>query len=253
MIARVFIEGIPVDRVTMSETIEWIASRIAERRQGSYMAVLNVAKLVKAQHDSDLRNALLEADIVTADGMPLVWCSPLYGERIPERVSGFDIMVEMFRRGGSEGWSFYLLGATEEVLRSTVDYICARHPGIRIAGYQHGYFTSEEETNVVDDIRASRSDVLLLAFGTPKKEHFVRRWRAHLGVSIIHGVGGSFDVLAGVTRRAPRWMQRMGLEWLYRLGQEPRRMFPRYFVTNSLFIAMIIAQLVRKVGRRALG
>ena len=145
----------------------------------------------------------------------------------------------------------YFFGATQEVIDKVTARVRVEFPNVRIAGYRNGYFDMEKDSeNIVEEINASKANILLLGFGTPFKEQFVGKWKSRLKVNIIHGVGGSFDVYAGKVSRAPRILQRTGLEWFYRLLQEPRRMFGRYFITNTKFFFLLIKEpFVRHVHR----
>jgi N-acetylglucosaminyldiphosphoundecaprenol N-acetyl-beta-D-mannosaminyltransferase len=224
---------------------EWVRSGSKDR----YIVVVNVAKLVLAHEDPHLRRIIDTADLVGVDGMPLVWYSRLSAESLPEKVSGIDIMMAMFETADIEGWSFYFLGTTSAIMNATVEKFREEYPNARLCGFHNGYFSLEEETQIVSDIGKSGANILLIGFGSPRKELFIERWKGRFGVNVIHGVGGSFDVYAGATRRAPRWMQRAGLEWFYRLSQEPRRLFVRYAVTNVKFFLLICGDLSRSVTR----
>jgi N-acetylglucosaminyldiphosphoundecaprenol N-acetyl-beta-D-mannosaminyltransferase len=239
--------GVRVDPVTLQQCVRWASESIANRERDRYVAVVNVAKLVKARKDATLRDSLGMASIVGADGVPIVWVSGLLGQKLPGRVAGVDLMYELLERGNQNGWAFYFLGAEEVIVRKVVQRAKALFPGIVIAGFRNGYFLESEETQIVNDIRASHANVLFLGFGSPKKEHFVKRWLGDLHVNVVHGVGGSFDLLAGKTTRAPVWMQRSGLEWLYRLVQEPGRMFGRYAITNTIFIGLVTKEVIGRI------
>jgi N-acetylglucosaminyldiphosphoundecaprenol N-acetyl-beta-D-mannosaminyltransferase len=160
-------------------------------------------------------------------------------------------MLELLALAEERGYRVYLLGARADALRTAVEKIRERHPRLVIAGYRDGYFSDEEEPFVAAEIRAAHSDLLFVAMPTPRKEYFIGRWGAELGVAFSMGVGGAIDVIAGVTRRAPRWMQRMGLEWAFRLAQEPRRLMRRYVVTNSEFVALTLRDLGHSRRRRS--
>ncbi len=224
-------------------------------RRPLLIGVVNVAKLVKARHDVELRRSLAEATVTVADGAPVVWLSRLCGCALPERVAGIDIMNALLALADRQGYGVYFLGAQGDVVERVVAQVRGRYPGVRIAGYCDGYFSSDQEGTVAETIRASRADILLVAVPTPRKENFLRQWRQVMDVPVCHGVGGSFDVVAGVTKRAPRWMQRLGLEWLYRVMQEPRRMWKRYLVTNTIFLGLAAREIARarlRLGRRPL-
>jgi N-acetylglucosaminyldiphosphoundecaprenol N-acetyl-beta-D-mannosaminyltransferase len=213
------------------------------------IGVVNVAKLVKARHDAQLRQSLDEVTFTVADGAPVVWLSRLCGCALPERVAGIDIMNALLARADRQGYGVYFLGAQRDVVERVVEHVRGQYPGVRIAGYRDGYFSRDQEGTVAETIRASRADILLVAVPTPQKENFLRQWRKRIDVPVCHGVGGSFDVVAGITRRAPRWMQKLGLEWLYRVMQEPRRMWKRYLVTNTIFLGLAAREIVRARSR----
>jgi N-acetylglucosaminyldiphosphoundecaprenol N-acetyl-beta-D-mannosaminyltransferase len=227
---------------TLDQCDQFIRSRVPHQ-----IVVVNVAKLVKAQTDKYLRHIINEADLVGADGVPLVWLSKALGDPIPERVNGTDLMEKLVAHASEKGYSIYFLGATLEVVRKVVATYQAQYPTLKVAGYRDGYFGPEEEVKVAEEIRASGADIIFLAFGSPKKEKFVREHLFRMNVPVVHGVGGSFDVIAGVTKRAPVWMQNSGMEWFYRMMQEPGRMWKRYLFTNLEFVGVAAGAIVRRV------
>lgn len=229
------------------QTVDHIVAAIEEKRPIQH-CVINVAKLVAMQSDSALRHDVESSDIVNADGMGVVWGARLLGVNVPERVAGIDLFQDLLQVCAERGYRPYLLGAREDVLEAAVRAIETRYPGIRIAGYRHGYFAREEEPRIVGAIRASEADMLFVAISSPVKERFIAEHRERLGVPFLMGVGGSIDVIAGHVDRAPAWMQQYGLEWLFRVIQEPRRMWKRYLVTNTVFAGL----LAREIGARAL-
>jgi N-acetylglucosaminyldiphosphoundecaprenol N-acetyl-beta-D-mannosaminyltransferase len=154
-------------------------------------------------------------------------------------------MYRLLERASEKGYRVFFFGAKEEVLQRVLEVVHKQYTGVQIAGSHHGYFTAAEELAIVNKIRVAEPDILLVAFGTPKKELWVKRYLSATGVPVIHGVGGSFDVMAGVVRRAPFWMQRSGLEWFFRLLQEPRRMWRRYLITNTLFVLLVLREWLR--------
>jgi N-acetylglucosaminyldiphosphoundecaprenol N-acetyl-beta-D-mannosaminyltransferase len=233
--------GVPISALTMEQVVSLVDDTIA-RRATLLLGVVNAAKLVNMRRDKRLRKAVLAADMILADGVAVVWASRLLGRRLPERVTGIDLMHEMLQRGTDRHYRVFCLGATDEVLETTVARIRADYPGVVVAGYRNGYFSSDNELEIVESIRAARPDILLAAMSSPKKEIFLERWFGRLDVPICHGVGGAFDVLAGKVRRAPDGWQRLGLEWLYRVVQEPRRLWRRYMVTNTLFGIMVLRE-----------
>jgi N-acetylglucosaminyldiphosphoundecaprenol N-acetyl-beta-D-mannosaminyltransferase len=240
--------GTKMHALTMRETVKWIDERIAGRRFTQHV-VVNVAKLVHMQHDATLRASVEECDIVNIDGMGVVWGARLLGRPVAERVAGVDLFHALVRLAAERGYPIFLLGAEDRVVREVHDRLMAEHPALRIAGFHHGYFWDREE-EVVQQIAASGARLLFVAITSPKKENFINRWRDGLGVDFVMGVGGTFDVVAGKVTRAPHWMQRAGLEWFYRVLQEPRRMWKRYLTTNSKYVAMLAGELVRSALAR---
>ncbi|MBU0518755.1 WecB/TagA/CpsF family glycosyltransferase [bacterium] len=247
-VEKKFFFNVRVDNVNLEDTLkhceDYIRSGVPHQ-----IVVVNVAKLVKARHDQILRRIINDADIVGADGMPLVWLSKYMGQPIAGRVNGTDLMGELVKKAAEKGHSIYFLGAKPDVVRKVVDSYTKLYPKLKVAGYRDGYFKSEEEDRVADEIRESGADIIFLAFGSPKKEKFVSKYLYRMGVPVVHGVGGSFDVVAGVTKRAPVWMQNWGLEWFYRFLQEPGRMWKRYLLTNLNFLLLVGAEMFKRTVR----
>ena len=232
--------GIQVAALTLEEALDRVELAV-ETRTPLRIAVVNAAKVVGMR---------LSCDPILADGISVVWASRLLGLPLPERVAGIDLMNAILTRGQSRGYRVYCLGATQEVLEKATARIVADHPGISLVGFRNGYYGPDEEATVAREIAAARPDVLLVAMASPRKEGFLARWSDRLGVPVCHGVGDSFDVLAGKVQRAPQMWQQFGLEWLYRLKQEPGRLWRRYLVTNTLFLGMFLLELVRTLPRR---
>ena len=242
--------GVSVHAATMDQVIE-LCSQAIETRQTLRIGVVNAAKIVKMRNIAGLRESVTNSDLVLADGMSVVWAARALGERLPERVAGIDLFERLLALAGSRGFSVFLLGATEEVVREVARLVSERYPRARMAGVRNGYFSDEQSAEVAEEVRRASPDMLFVAMGSPKKELFLERWGDKLQVPICHGVGGSFDVVAGKVKRAPDLWRRMGVEWLYRVFQEPRRMWKRYLVTNTLFLAMLSAEFFRsRVLRR---
>ena len=239
--------GVQMHAWTMEQTVNEIDRRLSDEPFTQHV-VVNVAKVVNIQKDSKLGDAVLGCDIVNIDGAGIVLGGRLLGYSIPERVAGIDLFHQLLARSEASGRSAYFLGASPDVLKVAVSNIQARYPKLNIAGYHHGYFW-DDEVSVVNHVRSSGADMLFVGISSPLKEQFIDNWSEQLGVKFAMGVGGTFDVVAGKVRRAPEWMQKLGLEWLYRVIQEPRRMFMRYLTTNSVFAWMLLTEL----ARRALG
>jgi N-acetylglucosaminyldiphosphoundecaprenol N-acetyl-beta-D-mannosaminyltransferase len=242
--------GVPISPLTVDQTLALCEQRIRDRRR-LLIGVVNAAKVVNLRRDATLRGAVLAADVILADGMAVVWASRLLGRPVPERVAGIDLMVRLLHRAHQRGYRVYCLGATDAVLRDVVARIERDYPGLQLVGWRNGYFGPDQEAQVAADVARARPDLLFVAMSSPKKELFLARWSAQMGVPVCHGVGGSFDVLAGRVKRAPAAWQRFGLEWFYRVLQEPRRMWRRYLVTNTLFSVMVLRELLLRRDRHA--
>lgn len=242
--------GVSIHAITLEEATDICREAIVTRDHLT-VGVVNAGKLVQMRRDDWLRKSVLDSEIIVADGLPVVWASRILGSPLPERVTGIDLFGKLLQLADEQRFSAYFLGATQEVLDKMLRRIEERYPNIRYAGSHNGYFEEAESEGIVEEIQKASPDLLFVGISTPKKEIFLQQWSDSLGVPVCHGVGGSFDVLAGVTRRAPLRWQELGLEWLYRLLQEPRRMWKRYLVTNSIFIAMLAKEwFSKKLGER---
>jgi len=200
---------------------------------------------VNMRSDPVLKADVMGSDLVGIDGMGIVLAARWFGIPVKERVAGIDLFMELLAVCAAEHFRPFFLGATPHVLRSAIDKACARFPSLQLSGARDGYFRSEEESEVVQQIIRSRADCLFIGMPTPRKERFLAAYRDRLGVPFIMGVGGSFDVLANHVSRAPASIQSAGLEWLYRVYQEPRRMWWRYVHTNTLFAGILILAFLR--------
>jgi N-acetylglucosaminyldiphosphoundecaprenol N-acetyl-beta-D-mannosaminyltransferase len=236
--------GFYLDALRMDEVVERCRTAILTRDR-LLVGVVNAAKVVKVRSDPLLRNALMECDLLLADGQSVVWASRLLGRPLPERVTGIDLFERLLALAQHEHKSVYLLGATPQVLSRLQDELARRFPGLRVAGAHHGYFRDSEAADIATVIRQAAPDMLFLGMTSPKKELFLARFGGSLDVPVLHGVGGSFDILAGLTSRAPEGWQRVGMEWAYRVLQEPGRLWWRYLTTNTAFLLMTVRELVR--------
>jgi len=214
--------GARVDGIRLEQAVERVAGFVGSR-QSCWIITLNPELLYRAWSERDLLNLINRADLVTADGVGIVWACRMAGRPVPERVTGIDLMLRLSARAAKEGWRVFLLGAAPGVAGEAASRLKRLYPGLVVAGTHHGYFSPAEEPSVVELVRQARPDLLFVALGAPKQEYWVVRNRAALGAAVAVGVGGSFDVVAGRMRRAPFWMQRLRLEWLFRLLKEPAR------------------------------
>jgi N-acetylglucosaminyldiphosphoundecaprenol N-acetyl-beta-D-mannosaminyltransferase len=186
-----------------------------------------------------LQRFVNSAKWTVADGQPLIWASHLTRRPLPERVTGIDLIDQLCARAVRENIGVYFLGASDKIVRATADALRTRHPGLDVRGYADGYFGPDEASTRARAVAASGAELLFVAMGVPRQECFIEEQWEHFGARVVIGVGGSFDVIAGLRKRAPVLIQRAGLEWAYRVAQEPRRLFKRYLTTNSRFIGLM--------------
>jgi N-acetylglucosaminyldiphosphoundecaprenol N-acetyl-beta-D-mannosaminyltransferase len=240
MVKKINFLNIPIDTITMQETLERVEKAIVLNKQ-IHHTVVNAGKIVSMQTNKELEESVVDADIINADGQAIVWAANLLGHKLPERVSGIDLMEELVMRSFEKGYKCFFFGATEEVVTKLVNIYKMQYSEDMIAGYRNGYFKKEDEDKIALQIAESGANILFVAITSPKKEIFLNTYKNKLtNVNFIMGVGGSFDVIAGKVKRAPLWMQNSGLEWFYRVVQEPKRMWKRYLVGNTKFIYLII-------------
>jgi N-acetylglucosaminyldiphosphoundecaprenol N-acetyl-beta-D-mannosaminyltransferase len=241
--------GVRIDPLTMTQALEQCTDAV-RRRQYLSIGVVNAAKIVAMRRDQRLKQAVGGCHLILADGQSVVWASRLLRVPLPERVAGIDLFQVLLAEAAQRGSRVFFLGARPDVLAEMLNRIGRSFPALQVAGARDGYFRAGQEAEVAAEIRACGADLLFVGMSSPKKELFLSRWGQATGASVVHGVGGSFDVLAGLTRRAPLWYRRYGLEWLYRAQQEPVRLGRRYLTTNTAFIALLAREMLRTRGDR---
>lgn len=219
---RINILGVGVDAVTESDAVNWVASAIAgqEPRQ---VATVNPEFVMRARRDHAFRDVLARADLCLPDGFGVIWAARQLGQPLPERIAGVDFIQALARRGAQAGWRFFLLGAAPGVAEAAAAALVANSPGLQIAGCLAGSPEAAGDAQLARAVRAARTDILLVAYGAPSQDLWIARNLQATGAGVAIGVGGAFDFLSGRARRAPGWMQQLGLEWLHRLAQEPWR------------------------------
>jgi len=247
---RLTIFGVSLDRLTMNATVERCRQLIEAHRPAQHVS-LNAGKVVLMKDDPRLRAIVSRSDLVSADGMSIVWAGRLLGSPIRERVPGIDLMSRLLELAESKRWPVYFFGARAEVLARFLAVVRRRHPRLLVAGHCDGYSVRGREA--AERIAASRARLLFVGISSPFKEYFLAEHLPKMGGMFAMGVGGSFDVWAGATRRAPGWMQRSGLEWLYRFLQEPHRMWRRYVFGNVRFAWLLAQERFRPAGSPAEG
>ena len=238
--SRIEFLGAPMDSLSMIDSVAHIEDKLIK---GEFLqhVVVNVAKLVHMQTDNVLADSVKACDMINIDGMGVVLGARFCGHQVKERIAGVDLFHELLDMSAKRDFPVFLLGAKEDVVAKTADKVQSLYPQLTLAGFHHGYFWDDEEA-IVQMIKDSGAKLLFVAITSPKKENFINKWQDKLGVDFVMGVGGTFDVVAGKVKRAPVWMQNYGLEWLYRVIQEPGRMWKRYLVTNSKFAGLLIKE-----------
>jgi N-acetylglucosaminyldiphosphoundecaprenol N-acetyl-beta-D-mannosaminyltransferase len=249
-IERAELLGLSFDAVTLETAAARCLAFCRAPRTSHTVITANASHLCMMRHNPELALACRAAHLTVADGMSVVWALRASGQPTPERVAGVDLIARLLAAAGEQRLRVYFLGARREVVTALADTARIRYPGVEIAGFRHGYFGPEDHQTIVEEIRASGAHMLFVGMPTPFKETWCERHRQRLEVPLIMGVGGSFDVLAGFVRRAPRWLQAMGLEWFWRLLMEPRKLWKRYLTTNVEFIWLAGREIVaRRLGR----
>ena len=224
-----------VNAISMEETIKEV-EKIIKSGKPTQHVVINALKVNLMRDDAKLREIVNACPLINADGASIVWAAKKLGVPLKERVAGIDLFENLVKIASEKGYKIYLFGAKEEVVTKVKEIYEKQYPQLQIVGYRNGYFTEEDEPQIVADMATSGADMMFVAFSSPKKEFWVNKYINQLNIPFVMGVGGSFDVVAGVTDRAPKWMQKCGLEWFYRFIQEPRRLWNRYIVGNRQFI-----------------
>lgn len=222
MAERVNILGVDVDAVTMAEAVN-VVRRAMDARAGVMVATANAEMLMRATHDEELRRILNASALVVPDGAGTVWAARHLGHAMPERVAGYDLAQELLRCAPAEGRRVYFFGSAPGVAEKAKAKAEQLYPGIEIVGVRNGFFSPADNAAIIAEIRAARPDLLLVALGVPKQEKWIAAHLAELDVPVAIGVGGTLDVMAGVMKRAPYWMQRAKLEWLFRGLMQPKR------------------------------
>jgi N-acetylglucosaminyldiphosphoundecaprenol N-acetyl-beta-D-mannosaminyltransferase len=241
---RVNVLGVGVSAITMADALALIDAWIATGAN-RYVCVTGVHGVMESQRDPALRDIHNRAGLVTPDGMPLVWLSWLNGHRYVERVYGPDLMLACCRASVLRGYRHYFYGGGEGVPERLAARLCERFAGLKVVGTWSPPFhdlSADEEQTMIDRITAAKPDIVWVGLSTPKQERWMARYGARLPVPVLIGVGAAFDMHAGLKKQAPRWMQRVGLEWLFRLSTEPRRLWRRYLINNPWFVWRLLLQ-----------
>ena len=240
-----------VDAISMDETIAEVERIIAEGKPTQHV-VINASKVNLMNENAELQTIVNNCPLINADGASILWAAKKLGVPLKERVTGIDLFLNLVKLADEKGYRIYLFGAKEEVVQTVKKRFEEQYPHLQIVGVRNGYFTEADEPAIVSDMANSHADMMFVAFSSPKKEFWINKYLDDLQIPFVMGVGGSFDVVAGVTDRAPKWMQNHGLEWLYRFIQEPVRLWDRYVVGNWKFIAYTY-KVKREQGKQKAG
>jgi N-acetylglucosaminyldiphosphoundecaprenol N-acetyl-beta-D-mannosaminyltransferase len=237
--------------LTLAETIAAVA-RLIEAGRPAYFITANTHYAMLTAKDAGLRAINMGAAFIVADGAPLVWASRWQGSPLPERVAGSDLIFELSAAAAKRGYRLFFLGGAQGVAEEAAQRLGELYPGLQVVGTECPPFrelTEEEQDTLIARIRSTRPDILFVAFGQPKGERWIDRHLVKLGVPVSVQVGASLDFAAGRVRRAPRWLQKAGLEWAFRLGLEPARLFPRYSLNAWFIVSMVVRDLRKAAGR----
>jgi N-acetylglucosaminyldiphosphoundecaprenol N-acetyl-beta-D-mannosaminyltransferase len=241
---RINVLGVRVSAINMAEALSIIDGWIAYR-QRHYVCITGVHGIMESQRDEGLRRIHNGAGLVTPDGMPLVWLSRLHGHRQVERVYGPDLMLALSQHSLSPGYKHFFYGGGEGVPELLGNNLRRRFPGLRVVGCYSPPFralSGAEDEQITQTINEADPDIIWIGLSTPKQERWMAQHVARLTAPVLIGVGAAFDFHSGLKKQAPRWMQRSGLEWFFRLVTEPRRLWRRYLVNNPLFVLLVLQQ-----------
>ena len=236
---RIQILGITIDPLTMKETVDAVEQYVLKKHPLHLMGV-NADKINQCHEDEKIKKIVNESGIINADGASVVLASRFLGSPVPERVAGIDLMQNLLELSNKKGYSVYFFGAKEEILQDMLKAFKQRYPDLDVVGYRNGYFSPEDEEKIQEDIKDKKPDFVFVGITSPKKEYIIQSFMDNGINAVFMGVGGSFDVLSGHIKRAPLWMQKLNLEWLFRVANEPKRLFKRYFVGNISFIRKVL-------------
>lgn len=253
MAQRIDVLGVSIDNLTMVEALQRIAKVVDEGRF-AYAVTPNVDHLIKLRQDARFRDVYKSADLVVADGVPLLWAARMLGAPLKERINGTDLFERTCELAAQRGYSVYLLGGSPGTAANACDRLLEKHPDLKVAGWccpPPGFHEDETQNRALQEsILRSRADILFVGLGAPKQENWMYSYAKGSGIAFAVGVGVSFSFVGGEIARAPVWMQRHGFEWLWRLAHEPRRLWRRYLVHDTAFLIMLLAAFLRKHWRR---
>ncbi|OME87160.1 glycosyltransferase [Paenibacillus sp. FSL A5-0031] len=231
------IYGIPFSKVGMDDTVNYLIEAI-EARRVTHVITANPIMIMSAVEDSKYSAMMRRADLIVPDGAGVVWAAKYVGQPVAERVTGFDLLHRLLHEGEKRRWKAYLLGTSQEIIEAAAEKLQLQYPQVKIVGYRNGFFGPDQDEEVIEEIRAAAPDLLFVARGADTQEPWIVKYKQKLGVPLIMGVGGSFDVVSGKLKRAPNIFQKLRLEWFYRLLQEPKR-YKRMLVLPKFVVKVV--------------
>jgi N-acetylglucosaminyldiphosphoundecaprenol N-acetyl-beta-D-mannosaminyltransferase len=243
---RISLFGIAIDNVTLDRAVDTIVQRVDEDA-ATQVSFVNADCVNIACRNPEYLEALRQSDLVFADGIGVRMAGKVLGQPVRDNVNGTDLFPLLAAALEKTGKRVFLLGGRPGVAAGVVDWLAKNYPGVKVAGFRHGYFSPDEEAEVVEEIRSSGADLVLVALGAPRQELWIARNLAKLGAKVVIGVGGLLDFFSGRIPRAPRWVRKLGMEWCHRLWQEPNRLWRRYLIGNVVFLARLA--LVKVLAR----
>lgn len=235
---RIKMMDVSIDPFTMEETVAKTGEYICDRKF-AHLIGINADKILQIKEDPAIKTIVERCEIVNADGASMLIAANKLKIELPERVAGIDLMLELCSVAAAKGYSVYLLGAKRPVVEKTAEVLKEKYVGINICGIHDGYFSVDEDREIIEEVKSLSPQIVFVGITSPRKELLIEKFREYGATAVFVGVGGSFDVVSGNIPRAPKWMQEMKLEWLFRLFQEPKRLLKRYFVGNIKFLILL--------------
>lgn len=241
---RITILNTTIDVLDVQETINLVEEYIKTKTPLHLMGV-NADKINEVNENERMKQIVNSCGVINADGASVVLASRFLNKPLPERVAGVDLMQSLVAVAADKGYSVYLLGAKQEVVKKTAEVLRRRYPNLNLVGFHNGYFKEDEWSTISEEVKSKSPDLVFVGITSPMKEYLIEYLQDCGHTSVFMGVGGSFDVISGNIPRAPLWMQKANLEWLFRVMQEPRRLFKRYFVGNGKFIKAVLSEKIK--------
>lgn len=238
---RIRLLNTTIDVLNIQETVE-LVERYVQKKEPLHLMGVNADKINELNRNERLKEIVNSCGIINADGVSVVKASRYLGKPLPERVAGIELMERLVALSAEKGYSVYLLGARQEVVEKTAEVLQNQYPNLRILGFHNGYFKEDDWKSISEELKRLAPDFVFVGITSPMKEYLIDYLQKDGSKSVFMGVGGSFDVISGRIPRAPVWMQKRGMEWLFRVMHEPRRLFKRYFVGNWTFIKAVIRE-----------